>query len=601
MEELETRLDIGGIVRRRFVLFLLCFVPVLVISAAVAYLLPPVYRSKATILVEGQQIPEEYVKSTITGFVEERLQLITQQIMSRTKLLEIINQFGLYSNLKARYSTEEIVQKMREAVELKTVSAESKGSGRATSATIAFSISFEGNDPGTVQKVTNALASLYLEQNLKVREEKAASTTGFLESELEAVRKQIASLEAQISAFKRAHMGELPEQTSVNVQALERLGRDRDQAEAQMRAAAERKVYLEGQLATVEQYLPETARNPGASPADPAMSDAAQRLKKLRIELINLRTRFSDSHPDVIQLKREIAELEAQEGDLDDSQEKSARIEQLRGQLTSLSGRFGPQHPDVVKLSREIADLEADVSASGAEKKENGASKSNPTQAQPPAAHTRAVNPAYVNLQTQIATAELDIAGLRDEREKMVQKMAVYQARVEAAPQVERQYTALTRDYENAKRTYNDLLSKVMEARVSQGLEEKRQGERFTIIDPAALPESPFKPNRPAILLVGVVLALGAGVGAAAARESMDHSLKSLEDFWALTDVPVLGQFPLIVSQEESRSRRLRRAAWVGAGVATAAVGLFLLHSYWMPLDIVWLKLQHSLAQKLPM
>ena len=215
--------EIKGVIRRRIKIFLLVFIPILIASLIVASILPPIYVSKSTIIVEAQQIPQEFVRATVTSYVEERLQLITQRILRREKLLEIIRKFNLYPDMVGKYATEVIIEKMRKDITFETVSTSALSGGRGRPTTVAFSLSFEGPDPSTVQKVASVLASLYLEENFRKREQQATSTTIFLQQELDRIKKQTNEYADKISAFKNEHAGELPEHTAINMKALDRL------------------------------------------------------------------------------------------------------------------------------------------------------------------------------------------------------------------------------------------------------------------------------------------------------------------------------------------------------------------------------------------
>ena len=223
--------DIGyyiSILKSRKKYFIIPALVVLVVAILVARLLPSIYESSSTILIEEQQIPQEFVRSTVTGFADQRIQSLTQQILSRVKLWEIIQQFNLYPELREKLTREEIIEKMRDNIKLDTISAEVAGQkgGRQSSqaaVTIAFSIAYRGKNPGTVQKVAGTLASLYLEQNLKTREAQAQSTTQFLEAELKQLQERIKGLGDKITAFKGQHEGLLPEQQEFNREQAARL------------------------------------------------------------------------------------------------------------------------------------------------------------------------------------------------------------------------------------------------------------------------------------------------------------------------------------------------------------------------------------------
>ncbi|MBW1644907.1 MAG: lipopolysaccharide biosynthesis protein [Deltaproteobacteria bacterium] len=582
---------IKGIIRRQKSLFITVFTVIFLLAVVIALVLPSLYRSQVVILIEEQQIPQEYVKTAVTSYVEERLQLITQQIMSRPRLLQIIKQFNLYRDLQDRYTTEEIIERMRKRINLETISADviDKRTGRPSTATIAFTLSFEDESPSTAQKVVSQLASLYMEENLRTREEAASNITSFLQQELDNLKKQINELEEKISVFKQQHKFELPEFNSINLQAINRLQRDLDQLETNIRTLQERKIYLEGQLATIDPSAPI-----GGGRGGEAVMPPRERLKYLRVQLLSLQSTLSPKHPDIKKLKKEIAKLEAEVGDTggDDLQAKAKELDKLQKQLTTLRSRLGPKHPDVVKLAKKVKTMEKEVDAEAraATQKSRGRDllAENPD------------NPAYINIRTQIASTTMELEEMKKNRQKLQEEIRKYQQRLENGPVVEREYSQLTRDYENAKYKYNEILNKLMEARVAKGMEESQKGERFTIIDPAQLPEKPFKPNRLAIVLIGFVLALGAGVGAAAVRESLNDTVKTAEELQQLTGLPVLAAVDQIVSEAEVRKKKRRfwLLLFLTLGILVAALVLF--HNYVMPLDILWLKLQRKFGKLTP-
>ncbi|RLB69452.1 MAG: lipopolysaccharide biosynthesis protein [Deltaproteobacteria bacterium] len=570
---------IKDIIRRQKSVFLLAFIIIFSAAAIIAFVLPPIYRSQSHILIEEQQIPEEYVNTADTSYVEERLQLISQQIMSRPQLLEIIKNFNLYANMRDQYTTEEIVDKFRERFNLETISADviDRRTNRPSSATIAFTLSFDDEKPEIAQKVANRLTSLYLEENLRTREARATNITSFLQQELDNLKSQINELEDKISRFKQQHEYELPEFNAINLQAVSRLQRDIDQAEMDIRSLNERKIYLEGQLAGID---PQGAL---LSEEGKKIMNPKERLKFLRLQLVTLQSQLSAKHPDVKKLRREIAELETQVGDIDDSLDKAKRLEELQGRLVTLKGRLGTKHPDVIKLAKEVEILAAELK------------RLPPTAGK--LAETNPENPAYINIRTQIASTSMEIKSRRREIEQLKREIAKYQQRIENVPRVERDFTQMSRDYDNAKYKYNEIMNKLMEARVAQGMEESRKGERFTIIDPAQLPERPIKPNRLAIVLIGFVLALGAGVGLGAVRENLNDTIKTEEELGRLTGLPVFTSIPLMESDKERRQKRNKKILIIVLLVAAIAVALLLFHLFVMPLDILLLKLQRKLAR----
>jgi capsular polysaccharide biosynthesis protein len=246
--------DLAGILRRRKWLLLLPALGVFALSAVVAFVIPATYKSTTTILIEEQGIPREYVTANITSFADQRLQSINQRIMSTTKLLDLITRFRLYEDLKAAHTIDEIVGKMRQKdIVFNTISADviDPRTGRPGQATIAFSVSYKGRNPETVQRVANELASLYLEENLKTREKASADTSKFMEDERADVKAKMAALDAKIAVYKQKHGDSLPELAQVNLQGLDQVEREMSRMEDQLRALKERESNLEQELASV--------------------------------------------------------------------------------------------------------------------------------------------------------------------------------------------------------------------------------------------------------------------------------------------------------------------------------------------------------------
>lgn len=464
--------DLLAIARRRAKSLIFPLVAFVLLGVLVAFLAPAVYRSTATILIEEQEIPPEFVTVTVTSFAEQRIQQINQRIMSFPRLMEIIQRMGLYPELKDRLTSEEIVEQMRKDTELKPVSAEmiDRRTGRPSSATIAFTLSYQGSKPEKVLEVTNVLASLFLEENLRARTRQAAETTEFLEAETERVKQELSEIEARIAAFKKAHINALPELLQMNLQTLANLERGIETANGQLRTQRERESYLQAQLAGVRPYLEKEDE-----------VSSKKRLEDLNVQLVALRQRFSDEHPDVKKIRAEIADLEKR--------------------LENIQGRGARGEPD---------------------------------------------NPAWITLSAQLAAVRAEIQGLIRHLEKLKIEANEYRARIAATPKVEEEYNGLLAVRSTTQAKASDLMRKLMEARVSHGLEKEQRGERFILVDPPRLPEKPHKPNRLAIVLIAIVFGIGAGVGFAALREFYDDSVHSVEQLAAATRYPVLAVIPRI-------------------------------------------------------
>lgn len=572
MAEMSFR-QIRRIIRKRLSVFIITFFAVLAVSLTVVYLLPPIYVSTSTILIESQQIPEEYVRATVRSYVEERLQAITQQIISRPNLTRIINEFNLYADMRKKYATEVVIDRMRKDISLDTISsADIRGRGSSAAKTVAFKLSYEGRNPGTVQKVSNVLASLYLEENLKAREEQAARTTAFLEKELEQLRAQINDYENRISQFKTEHAGELPDNLDANRRTAEELRRSLEQLGMQLLSLKERRIYLEGQLATIDPVSPVMAEEGKSSPAE--------RLLYLRMQLINMETGLSEKHPDVIRLKSEIAELESQLGETSPAVKKQRAYADLQRRLINVREKEGDLHPDVIRLTREGESLKKEIEALSRDGKPLRDASQKPT------------NPAYISLKAQIDAIDIESRNLLTRQGQIERELALYRKRIENAPLVEKVYKDLTMDYVHVREQYNQIKSKQLEANVAREMEATQHGERFTIIEPASKPEAPSKPDRMKLALMSLFLSLAGAVGLVFLLENFDHSIKSEKEIMDAIGLPVFATIPFVETAEEITTRRRRWIVAVSVLASATVAGIAAIHFFWMPLEILWIKIQ---------
>ena len=300
-DDVKTINDYIGILRRRKLALLLPVVIVFIIALVAAVVWPRTYRSTSTILIEEQEIPREFVITTVTGYADERLQSINQRIMSTTRLLEIINRFNLYADLRKRMTMEEVIEIMRKDIKFETISADvmdKKGARSAATAvpvTIAFTLAYSGKVPEVVQQVANVLASLYLEENLKTRERQSAGASRFLEEEAQGLQRRLADLDGKIAVFKAKNINAVPELQQVNYQGLDRAETDLDQLKDQLKTLKEKEEYLQTQLASIPTESTDQDRN---------------LLKELKAKLVQLESRYSDKYPDVKKTRMDVAALE---------------------------------------------------------------------------------------------------------------------------------------------------------------------------------------------------------------------------------------------------------------------------------------------------
>lgn len=541
-------------------------------SVMVAFFLPPSYRSSATILIEEQEIPPELVRSTITSFADQRIQVISQQVMTRTNLMQIIEKYTLYPSQRRRDTTEEVLARMTGDIRFESVSADvmDKNRGMKVTATIAFKLSYDGETPEVAVKVANELVSLYLNENLKSRQQKTAETSSFLTEEVERMNTHISELEAKLADFKKKNIGRLPEVAQLNLQTRDRTESEVMEADRQINTVQERKIYLEGQLAQIK---PDT---PMFGAGGERILGTGDRLSILKSQYASLSGVYALNHPDLVKMRREMASLEKESGNFD-AQEQGKQIVKLRADLATLQDKYSPDHPDVVKLRKAV------VASEEAQRQEN----QQKTDLRP----KKPENPAYLTFQSQLESTISELKSLQNRRVELKAKAASYEARLQQSPEVEREYLDLSRDHENSYRRYQELKAKQLEAQVAQELEKGSKGERFSLIDPPQLPEKPHSPNRTAILLLGAILSLGGGVGYASLLESLDASIRGTKSLAQLSRVPVLAAIPYMENaQDRGRKRKVKFTGWI-VGVVVFLVAISILHFFIMPLDVLWYKI----------
>jgi polysaccharide chain length determinant protein (PEP-CTERM system associated) len=486
--------------RQRWALVVPCAV-VAALAAAGSLLLPNRYKSETVILVVPQRVPDSYVRSTVTSRIEDRLQSISQEILSRTRLERIITDFNLYAKARRTKLMEEIVERMRKDIEVQVVKGDS------------FRVSYEGSSPRTVADVTNRLASLFIEENLRDREVMAEGTNQFLESELEAARQRLVEHENKLEAYRKQYAGELPSQLNSNLQVIQNLQMQIQAVVESLNRNRDRRLVLEQQLA--EANLPDASQ----APVRPAKS----------------------MEPDPM------APLQEQ-------------VDAARADLQQLEMRLTPQHPDVIRAKRTLRDLEAKLAAQ--------------TQAAgpPPAEPAPVVDPGVrqrqnrtKQLRADIQSLDRQIASSEAEERKLRESAAEYQRRVEAAPTRETEMTQLMRDYATLQSVYTSLLQKREDSKMAANLERRQIGEQFKLLDPAKPAEIPFEPNRLRIVLAAA--ALGAALGAAFVgyREFRNTSLATDEEAATTLELPVLASVPLMITKRERTRRR-----WLATATNTA-------------------------------
>jgi succinoglycan biosynthesis transport protein ExoP len=502
-----------GLVRRRYLYFLVPFFFGWAAVWAASWILPPRYQSNTLILVEQPTMPKDYVTPNVNDDLQERLQSITQQILSRTRLIRIIDQFNLYSSdQRAKISADEKVERMRKDIGIELV--------RDTSNQIsAFNVSYTSRNPRVAQEVTSELTNLFISENLEVRQQQSEDTTQFLETQLEAARKSLADQEDKVRQFKGQHVGEMPTQLASNVQILTGLQSQLQNEEDALNAARQQHVYLQTLSDQYRTLQGSSKSGDGASSSLPALDE---QLEKLKAQLADLSSRYTDRHPDVRKV-----------------QEQIAKTERLRSQLLA----------SLNKAPTGAAD--GDVAGTG------------------DPARTSVMAP----IQSQLRSNQVEITNREQSIASLKSKIDGYQGRLNQEPIREQQLADLTRGYDQSKANYDDLLKKKNESKMATSMELLQQGERFRIVDPPSYPQKADFPNRLKFCAIGIGLGLALGVVVAGVFEKLDDRMHNAAEIRKLFPASILVEIPEIVNiSDAARARRQAVLRWATATMVFAVM-----------------------------
>ncbi|MBW2481682.1 MAG: protein GumC [Deltaproteobacteria bacterium] len=483
------------LIRRRW-LVIIPFCLAMIVGIYLAFALPRIYEASSLILVRPQRVPESYVQSIVTTDIESRINTIQQQILSRTNLEKIISQFNLFSDHdQEKMFLEDKIANLRSRIEIEI---ETSGPKKRNRTADAFSITFSGTEPELVMRVANGLATFFIDENLKVREAQAVSTSDFLDDELLAMRKRLEGLEQQLKDYRKNHMGELPEQLETNLRILERLQMQLNEKQESLRDEKSRLSAIEGQMEANRKFLTE-------SRAALTEEGGSVSLEQLRVQLAALRSSYTDSHPDVIRLQEKIADLE-----------ESFRSGELSASSSLPAG--ASSDPTALMLQKSLDE------------------------------HSR-----------QRSQARLEIQNLEVEIANLERQIKEYQQRIERTPQNEQELLSLERDYKNIKQSYDSLVNRKLEAEIAVNMEKKQKGEQFSIIDSAVIPQKPVSPNMKRLLLLCIFAGLGGGGVLIYVLGFLDSSFRGRDDFELDLGIPVLVTVPKIFHRKDYWRQRVNR------------------------------------------
>ncbi len=501
-----------ALVRRRRWLLLLTFFAGWLIVWGVSWLLPSIYRSGTLILAEQPTVPRPFVPRHVASDSQDRLQTITQQMLSRTRLLHIIDNLSLYAKERQRLSRDNLVERMRKDIEIESVRDENNE-------LTAFNIYYSSRDPRVAQQVTSELTNLFVSENLEARQAQSENTTKFLESELEEARKNLGEQEEKVRQFKGRHFGELPGQLQSNLQILTGLQNQLQSEDEALNRAKQQNVYLE--------------------------------------LLLGQHRNFQGS-----------AKTGTEDGSIMKLPALDREHEKLRAQLTDLSAHYTRPPPDVRKLN-ERHQPAANLTSGAANSDKADAFAPIALDA----AQLRDTEP-MMELGSQLKGNRIEIDNRQRAIEDVKSKIGEYQARLNRSPVMEQKLADLTRGYDQSKANYDSLLKKKNDSELATSLELKQQGEHFRVLDPPSLPVKPYSPNRLKFCAIGLAVGLLLSGATTVGAELLDDRIYDGKSLKKLIQIPVLSEIPNFSTDKEKRAER--RDGWlVWATASLMAVSIF--------------------------
>jgi polysaccharide biosynthesis transport protein len=468
----------------------------------VSWFIPSSYTSEALILVQQQQVPEQYVVPNVTETVQERLQSMTEQILSRTRLQETIDRYHLY---QVRQGPGKMIPvgdptaQMRKDIKIEPVS-----SGAHPNDLAAFKIEYSAPSPQLAQQINTELTSLFIAEDRRSQEQLSKGTTEFLGSQLADAKTKLEEQEAKVRAFKSRHFGDLPSQAETNVSILSGLQSQLEGAQRDLDAARQQKLYLESLL---QSYQAAQANLGSDTSSGPSVASLSKELTQLRLELADARTQLTDEHPDVIALKDKIAKTEKLEKDLE--AENATRAESQKAAK--------PIDPNLATMVQ------------------------------------RGSATPMMQVQSQLKAIGLEIQNYEHHVKELESQIADYRSRLNMTPQTEQELADVSRGYEESKANYNSLLQKQNQSQLATSLQEQQQGQQFRLLDRPSLPYKPSSPNRLLLSVGGLLAGAVLGLMITVVLELKNNLVRSQDDLEGVIPARVLVGIPHVNESGEDR------------------------------------------------
>ena len=509
----------------------------------VSYQMTPLFRSEGRILVEEGDIPSDLVSTTVRGFVEERIELVRQRVFTNEHLNAIIEEHDLYSDDEVEAAGTSAANMFRRGA---AVVVEELADG-----TISFIVAFDHKEPRKARDTVNSLMRLFLAENVASRTESASEAAAFLETEAARLAGQIAEFEVRIARYKEENRGGLPEQQNLNMQMLDRAERELNDVGAEIRTLEQRRTVVDSDILRHQNSV---SNFTGDVPAP----GSADRLKYLQAEYLRMMSVYSPEHPDLVRVRKEIELLSPGASGFN----KTFIQEQIRikqGELSDARMRYSDDHPDVISLQRQLADLREDYA--------------NAPEALTVDSATQ--DPELVRLTAERDGIDKELAAQRTRQRQLRSSISELQGKLASTPQVELELLELTRGYDQLREKYDDIKLKQTQVELAVSAEQAQRAGRFGIVTSPLVATTPAVPNRPAVIFLGFLLGLGLGFATAASLESADKTIRDQHDVREIWGAPPLVAIPEIRNQADTRRRMIQTAVYSASIVAMVAGAVF--------------------------
>jgi len=564
----KTLADYLDLVKRRKYYIVVTWLLVSLISVIVAYNLPKIYKSTATMLIESP-IPTKLFESTVSQFGEEQIQSIYQRVMTTDNVLSIIESNGLYNDIKNGFTKYELADLFRGSAEVKLATSSITPKTNSGMAEIAFDISFSDSEASKAKEIASKLATLFIEQNDKARTQRAKKATEFLEEESDKLNRELQEIDSRIATYKEQNSFSLPEQVQGNLAAIDRAETELRDTDSQIRATKERIAFLSAELARAQE-------EPIGKLDDKAPQSRDDALRSLRAQYLQFSSIYSPSHPSVVRLKREIKALDPTFEGQPVEADVLKQLAEAKHELKLLEETYASNHPDIAKRRKQIDRLEQQLKntpPSSRQKQET--------------AVTHTTNPAYLGVEAQYKSSQSELQSLIQKQDYLKAKLEKMHNILLLAPQVEMGYTDLIRERDNTIKKYNQLKEKLLDAKLVQTMEQQQQGQTLTIIEQPVIPSHPEKAIRRKVAIGGFFMGIIAGLGVAFLVEFLEPGIWGYRAIAEITGLMPLVVVPYIESPADLEERLVKqnqmRKIIVWTGVAFIIIATIVMCIFFLP------------------